>query len=94
MSVVDVAMVGHLGPAALAATGMGAMLFWGALSFMLGVRTAVQTLSARRLGQKLFHECGIAFNNGVVLALVSEHQFLWQAGSLLGSLSPFSLLIP
>ena len=70
MSVVDVAMVGHLGPAALAATGMGAMLFWGALSFMLGVRTAVQTLSARRLGQKLFHDCGIAFNNGVVLALV------------------------
>ena len=31
MSVVDVAMVGRLGAAALAATGMGAMLFWGAL---------------------------------------------------------------
>ena len=70
MSVVDVAMVGHLGPAALAATGMGAMLFWGALSFMLGIRTAVQTVSARRLGQGLFNDCGNAFRNGMVLALV------------------------
>ena len=30
MSVFDVAMVGRLGPAALAATGMGGMMFWGA----------------------------------------------------------------
>ena len=28
MSLVDVAMVGHLGPEALAATGMGGMLMW------------------------------------------------------------------
>ncbi|MFL2995203.1 MAG: MATE family efflux transporter [Candidatus Neomarinimicrobiota bacterium] len=28
MSLVDVAMVGHLGPEALAATGMGGMLAW------------------------------------------------------------------
>ena len=32
MSVVDVAMVGRLGTEALAATGMGSMMFWGALS--------------------------------------------------------------
>ena len=41
MSMVDVAMVGRLGAEALAATGMGAMLFWGALSLVLGIRTAV-----------------------------------------------------
>ena len=35
MSMVDVAMVGRLGAEALAATGMGAMLFWGALSLAL-----------------------------------------------------------
>jgi len=34
MSMVDVAMVGRRGAEALAATGMGAMLFWGALSFV------------------------------------------------------------
>ncbi|MDC0480512.1 MATE family efflux transporter, partial [Candidatus Marinimicrobia bacterium] len=58
MSMVDVAMVGRLGAEALAATGMGAMLLWGALSLVLGIRTAVQTLASRRLGQKLDHEAG------------------------------------
>ena len=37
-------MVGRLGPEALAATGMGGMLVWGALSLVLGIRTSVQTL--------------------------------------------------
>ena len=55
MSIFDVAMVGRLGAEALAATGMGAMLLWGALSLVLGIRTAVQTLSSRRLGQKKDH---------------------------------------
>ena len=40
MSLVDVAMVGRLGPEALAATGMGGMLMWGALSLVLGIRTS------------------------------------------------------
>ena len=53
MSVVDVAMVGRLGTEALAATGMGSMIFWGALSLAIGIRTAVQTVTARRLGQGL-----------------------------------------
>ena len=71
MSVVDVAMVGRLGAEALAATGMGAMLFWGALSLVLGIRTAVQTVASRRLGQKLDHEAGTAFHNGLFMASVS-----------------------
>ncbi len=70
MSVVDVAMVGRLGPSALAATGMGAMLFWGALSLVLGIRTATQTIVSRRLGQKKFSECGSALHNGLLLAAV------------------------
>ena len=70
MSVVDVAMVGRLGAEALAATGMGAMLFWGALSLVLGIRTAVQTVASRRLGQKLDQEAGTAFHNGLFMATV------------------------
>ena len=70
MSIVDVAMVGRLGAEALAATGMGSMMFWGALSVVLGIRTAVQTVSARRLGQGLEAESGIAFRNGMVMATV------------------------
>ena len=68
MSLVDVAMVGHLGPEALAATGMGGMLVWGALSLVLGIRTSVQTISSRRLGQKKTRECINALNNGFLLA--------------------------
>ena len=68
MSVFDVAMVGRLGAAALAATGMGGMLFWGALSLTLGIRTAVQTVASRRLGQKLDKKSGTAFHNGIYMA--------------------------
>ena len=68
MSLVDVAMVGHLGPEALAATGMGGMLSWGALSIVLGIRTSVQTITSRRLGQKKPKECINALINGFILA--------------------------
>jgi len=82
MSMVDVAMVGRLGAEALAATGMGAMLLWGALSFVLGIRTGVQTLASRRLGQKIDKECGTAFHNGLFMATlyalpVSLAGWLW-----------------
>ena len=70
MGVVDDAMVGRLGAEALAATGMGAMLFWGALSLVLGIRTGVQTVAARRLGQKKHDQCGSAFHNGLIMATV------------------------
>ena len=70
MSLVDVAMVGRLGPAALAATGMGGMLVWGALSLMLGVRTSVQTVSSRRLGQGITKDCVKSLNNGFLMATI------------------------
>ena len=70
MSLVDVAMVGHLGPEALAATGMGGMLAWGTLSIVLGIRTSVQTITSRRLGQKKPEECISALNNGFLLASI------------------------
>ena len=86
MSVVDVAMVGRLGTEALAATGMGSMMFWGALSLAIGIRTAVQTITARRLGQGLFKESGTALRNGLVLATlysIPTSFFVWNySGSL------------
>ena len=81
MSVVDVAMVGRLGTEALAATGMGSMMFWGALSLAIGIRTAVQTVTARRLGQGLFKESGTALRNGLVLATlysIPTSFFVWS----------------
>ncbi len=70
MNMADVAMVGRLGAPSLAATGMGSMLVWVALSFAIGLRTGTQTVSSRRLGQKIYKECGTAMHNGHLLALL------------------------
>ena len=70
MSIFDVAMVGRLGSEALAATGMGGMLVWAPMSIALGIRTAVQTFSSRRLGQKKMVESSVAFHNGLIMATV------------------------
>ena len=70
MNVVDMGMVGHLGANALAAVGMGSMLVWVFISMGISLRTATQTLSSRRLGQQRFSECGTAFRNGFVLAII------------------------
>ena len=86
MSLVDVAMVGRLGPEALAATGMGGMLMWGALSLVLGIRTSVQTISSRRLGQNKTSDCIKALNNGFLLAALYSVpvSFLgWSCGFLI-----------
>ena len=64
----DVAMVGRLGPEALAATGMGRMLVWALMSAALGIRTAVQTVASRRLGQNKEKESGSSFHNGLIMA--------------------------
>jgi len=86
MSLVDVAMVGRLGPEALAAVGMGGMLIWGALSLVLGIRTSVQTISSRRLGQNKTRDCIKALNNGFLLAAIYSIpiSFLgWSCGFLI-----------
>ena len=70
MSFVDVMMVGHLGSKALAATGMGSMVVWTVISFSIGLRTATQTVSSRRLGQKKLNHCGVALRNGALLSLI------------------------
>ncbi|MEE8436770.1 MAG: MATE family efflux transporter [Candidatus Neomarinimicrobiota bacterium] len=69
MSLADVAMVGRLGAGALAATGMGSMLVWVVLSIAIGLRTATQTVASRRLGQKIYKECGTALQTGLLLVL-------------------------
>ena len=70
MSLADMAMVSRLGTNELAATGMGSLLLWVIMSMGIGLRTAVQTVSSRRLGQKKYPECGNALNNGIILASV------------------------
>ena len=70
MGLADMAMVSRLGSDALAATGMGSLLLWVIMSMGIGLRTAVQTVSSRRLGQKKYRMCSNALYNGILLAII------------------------
>ena len=70
MNVVDVAMVGRLGVNALAAVGLGGVLIWTIFSVGVAFRTGVQTITARRHGEKRWADCGQALNNGLIFAVV------------------------
>jgi len=50
MSLITIAMVGHLGDAALAGIGIGGTLFSTLLAVLFGLDTAVQAVVARRFG--------------------------------------------
>jgi len=69
LNLVDIGMVGHLGDAALAATGIGSFTNYLAISFIIGLSAGVQALAARRLGEERFDETAIPLNGGLILSL-------------------------
>ncbi|MEJ2384683.1 MAG: MATE family efflux transporter [Xanthomonadales bacterium] len=70
LNLVDIAMVGRLGDAALAATGIGSFANYLAMAFIIGLSAGVQALAARRLGEGRETETAIPLNGGLLLALV------------------------
>ncbi len=70
MGLADLAMVGGLGPEALAATASGGIIIWSVTSVALGIKTSVQTVSSRRLGQKNMKGGGRSFYNGLFMVFV------------------------
>jgi len=70
LNLVDIGMVGRLGDAALAATGIGSFSNYLAMSFILGLSAGVQALAARRLGQGRNDETAIPLNGGLILSLL------------------------
>lgn len=70
LNLVDIGMVGRLGDAALAATGIGSFSSYLAISFILGLSAGVQALAARRLGEKRHSETAVSLNGGLLLALL------------------------
>jgi len=69
LNLIDTAMVGTLGNAALAAVGLGGFVNFLAASLILGLSSGVQTLSARRKGEGRMHQAGYPLNAGLLLAL-------------------------
>ena len=69
MMLTDTAMVASLGKNSIAAVGIGGVICWSFIAISISLRTATQSVTARRLGQKKLYECGLAMRNGQLLAL-------------------------
>ncbi len=68
LTAVDTIMLGRLGQAPLAASGIAGVLFF-ALTFALGsLSVGVQTLAARRFGEGRLEQCGEVLRTGLVLS--------------------------
>ena len=84
LNLVDTAMVGTLGDAALAGVGLGGFANFLFSAFVLGLSTGVQAMAARRVGEGRLAETAIPLNGGLLLALTIAVP--WSA--LLISLAP------
>ena len=69
MGLVDTVMVGRLGPAAIAATGMGSGVFTAIVIFGMGLMLGLDALVSRAAGAGRADECVHWLHQGVVLAL-------------------------
>jgi putative MATE family efflux protein len=70
LNLVDTAMVSRIGPASLAAVGLGSFINFMSFSAITGLSAAVQALAARRYGEGRLHETAIPLNGGILLSLV------------------------
>jgi MATE family multidrug resistance protein len=70
MGLVDTVMVGQLGPAAIAATGMGSGVFTAIAIFGMGLMLGLDTLVSHASGARRLDECLHWLHQGAVLALV------------------------
>jgi putative MATE family efflux protein len=69
LNLVDTAMVGMLGAAALAAVGMASFANFMASAFITGLSAGVQAMAARRLGEGRSSASAEPLNGGLLLAL-------------------------
>ena len=69
VNLVDTAMVGVLGDAALAAANLGGFANWLAMAFITGLATGVQAMAARRNGEGNTHEQAVPLNGGLLQAV-------------------------
>ncbi len=70
LNIVDTAMVGFLGDAALAAVGLGGFIVFMCQALILGISTGVQTSAARRKGEGNPERAAAILNAALLLVLV------------------------
>ncbi|MEM1173643.1 MAG: MATE family efflux transporter [Pseudomonadota bacterium] len=70
LNLVDTAMVGYLGNAALAAVGLGGFVVFMCQALILGISTGVQTTAARRKGEGRLFRAVRNLNTALLIILV------------------------
>ena len=70
LNLVDMAMVGSLGPAALAGVGLASFVNFMAMALVTGLSASVQAIAARRIGEGRPGEAAVPLNGGLVLAVL------------------------
>ena len=70
LNLVDMAMVGSLGPAALAGVGLASFVNFMAMALVTGLSASVQAIAARRIGEGRHAEAAVPLNGGLVLAVL------------------------
>lgn len=92
LNLVDTAMVGTLGDDSLAAVGTASFANFVAVSFLMGLSSAVQAMAARRKGEGRMSEAAVALNGAllidVVLAIPLTALLIWLAPLLFPVLNP------
>ena len=71
LNIVDTAMVGYLGDAALAAVGLGGFAVFMCQAMILGISTGVQASAARRKGEGRPERAAAILNTALLLVLVA-----------------------
>ncbi len=71
LNLVDTAMVGVLGPVALAAVGIGGFATFVGTAVVIGLASGVQIMVARRKGEGRESEIAVPLNGGLLLALAA-----------------------
>lgn len=92
MSLIDIAMVGRLGIAAVAAVGLGSTLAYSASEFLNAIQAGVQTVVARRVGEGRYEEVAPALRNSLYFSLITGSAFaalfIWAISRLLPLINP------
>ena len=91
MGLVDIAMVGRLGPAAIGAVGIGSVLCLAVVVFGIGMLLGLDTLVARAYGRGRLDECRRWLVQGACLAVLQAVPLTLIAWGMAASLDRWGL---
>ncbi|MEE2636578.1 MAG: MATE family efflux transporter [Acidobacteriota bacterium] len=91
MGIVDIAMVGRLGPEAIGAVGVGSVLFFAFVVFGIGMLLGLDPLIAQAFGQGRIEECQRWLMHGVGLAVLLAVPLTLVTGFILAMLDRWGL---